>query len=320
MAWRTKNPATLCMLAATWFFSSSAMVGAPAPAQAQVQQSDNRPTLTWAVPPFAPAFITDRSVLTGYAAATQNWFAALMPEYHHTVLHVPLARLLAEMKTGEGDLRCSTTLIPTPDRQEYIVFAKTILLHLPISAVVRASETRLLAPYLDQDGHIELPRLLSDGKLSSAIRIGRSYGSQVDKYLDLHRNASHVMQVADDTKFLRMLKLNRIDWTLYFPSEAEFYRRRQTPDLEIKAIPIAGNTTLLEATIGCADTPAGREAIAKINTIIEQNPSMPWTDFYAEWLSPLDREWFKAAKAQYINSDQFEARLEYRPATGGGDR
>ncbi len=308
MAWHFKNPAKSCMIATACLFSVLASTGV------QAQTPDAPPTMTWTVPPFAPAFITDGDALTGYAADTQNWFAALMPGYHHSVLQVPLARLLAEMKNGEGDLRCSTTLIPTPERQEYIVFAKTILLHLPISAIVRARDTELFDPYLDGEGHLVLSQMLADSDLTTAVRIGRAYGTLVDNYLDVNRESPQVMEVADDTKFLRMLSLNRIDWTLFFPSEAEFYRRDQTPDLEIKAIPIAGNTTLLEATIGCADTPAGQKAIAEINAIIEQYPSMPWTEFYAEWLSPPDREWFNAAKSQYINSDQFEARLEYRPA------
>lgn len=316
MAWRIKSPAKLCMFAIAWFFSAFALTGV----QAQTPTPNTNPTLTWAVPPFAPAFITDRDELTGYAADTQNWFAALMPGYHHSVLQVPLARLLAEMKSGEGELRCSATLIPTPERQEYIVFAKTILLHLPISAIVRARDTELFDPYLDSEDHLVLSQMLADSNLTTAVRIGRAYGTLVDNYLELNHESPQVMEVADDTKFLRMLELQRIDWTLFFPSEAEFYRRRQTPELEIKAIPIAGNTTLLEATIGCADTQAGQKAIAEINAIIEQHPSMPWTEFYAEWLSPPDREWFNAARAQFINSDQFEARLEYRPAANGGDK
>ena len=219
------------------------------------------------------------------------------------------------MKSGPDALRCSTTLIPTDERRQYIAFAKTVLLHLPISVVIRVEDKQRFTPYLDQDGHIDLSRLLADQNMITAVRIGRAYGTQVDKYLAAYREDSHVMHVADDTKFLRMLELERIDWSLYFPSEAEFYRRNNTPDLNIMAIPIKGNTTLLEATIGCADTPAGKKAIAEINDIIDKNPTMPWTDFYANWLSPQDREWFKAARDQFINSDQFEARLQYTPNT-----
>ncbi|NIY76877.1 TIGR02285 family protein [Thalassospira sp. HF15] len=285
------------------------------PHGATAEDTTSDQSFIWTVPAFAPAFITDGDKLDGYAADTQNWFAAQLPQYHHSVLHVPLARLLAEMKSGEGALRCSTTLIPTPERRTYIAFAKTILLHLPISVVIQAADEERFAPYLNAQGHIELDKLLADEQLSTAVRIGRAYGTHVDEHLNRYRHATHVMQVADDTKFLRMLDLDRIDWTLYFPSEAEYYRRQKTPDLEIKALPIAGNTTLLEATIGCAKTPVGKKAIAKINSIIDQNPTMPWTEFYAEWLGPSDREWFYAARDQYIHSEHFETRLEYSPSS-----
>jgi uncharacterized protein (TIGR02285 family) len=273
------------------------------------------PSLIWAVPSFAPAFINDDGQLSGYAADTQNWFAQRLPEYHHSILHVPLARLLAEMKSGAGELRCSTTLIPTPERRAYITFAKTILLHLPISVVIRAADEARFAPYLNDEGHIKIDELLADDELASAVRIGRAYGTRVDGQLNRYRDKDRIMEVAEDTKFVRMLELRRIDWTLYFPSEAEYYRRTQTPDLAIKTLPIAGNTTLLEATIGCAKTPAGKKAIEAINAIIDANPNMPWTEFYAHWLGPGDREWFYAARAQYIHAEHFETRLEYRPST-----
>lgn len=272
-------------------------------------------SLIWAVPSFAPAFINDDGKLSGYAADTQNWFADRLSGYQHQIMHVPLARLLAEMKTGDGELRCSTTLIPTPERRTYIAFAKTILLHLPISVVIRAGDEARFASYLNAEGHIRIEDLLADGQLATAVRIGRAYGTQVDGQLSRYRNTDRIMEVAEDTKFVRMLGLKRIDWTLYFPSEAEYYRRTQTPDLAIKTLPIAGNTTLLEATIGCAKTPAGKKAIAAINAIIDAHPTMPWTDFYAGWLGPDDRAWFYAARDQYIHAEHFETRLEYRPSS-----
>lgn len=285
------------------------------PNGATAEESTSKQSFIWTVPAFAPAFITDGGKLSGYAAYTQNWFAAHLPQYRYSVLHVPLARLLAEMKSGEGAVRCSAALIPTAERRSYIAFAKTVLLHLPISVVIQAADEERFAPYLDAKGHVELDKLLADEQLLTAVRSGRAYGARVDKHLNRYRDAKHVMQVVDDTKFLRMLDLKRIDWTLYFPSEAEYYRRQTTPDLEIKTLPISGNTTLLEATIGCAKTPLGEKAISEINAIINQNPTMPWTEFYADWLAPEDRQWFYAARDQYIHSEHFETRLEYKPSS-----
>ncbi|BDW88115.1 hypothetical protein MACH01_08820 [Thalassospira tepidiphila] len=290
-------------------------LGAFVPHGAAAENAVPDQSLIWAVPSFAPAFIKDYGELSGYAADTQNWFAARLSQYQHRIMHVPLARLLAEMKSGDGELRCSTTLIPTPERRTYITFAKTILLHLPISIVIRAEDESRFAPYLNDEGHIRIEDLLKDDELATAVRIGRAYGTLVDGQLNRYRNTDRIMEVAEDTKFVRMLDLKRIDWTLYFPSEAEFYRRSQTPDLAIKALPIAGNTTLLEATIGCAKTPAGKKAVEAINAIVDAHPTMPWTDYYADWLGASDREWFYAARDQYIHAEHFETRLEYRPSS-----
>lgn len=258
--------------------------------------------LTWAVPPFAPAFITDQSTLTGYAADTQNWFAQHLPDYDHQVLKVPLARLLAEMRNTADGIRCSSTLIPTPDRREYIAFAKTVLLHLPISVVIRATDFDRFKPFLNENGHILLWRLLANADLDAAVRLERAYGGLVDSHLERYRKSDRVIEVADDTKLLKLLALKRIDWTLYFPSEAEYYRRQFTPDQRIMTLPIEGNTNLLEATIGCGNTPQGRAAIARINAIIDANPTMPWTDFYADWLNEQDRNWFRDAREDFIRA------------------
>lgn len=296
----------------------SGLIGLVAlPFMAAVTNADAPGTLTWAVPPFAPAFISEDGKLTGYASDTQNWFAARLDDYQHEIMEVPLARLLAEMRNGAADehpghIRCSTTLIPTDERREYISFAKTILLHLPISVVIRAEDEANFKPFLDEEGHIQLGQLMANGDMTTALRIGRSYGVLIDNYVERYRNAPQIMPVADDSKLLKLLELGRIDWTFYFPSEAEFYRREIAPNQMIKSLPIRGNTNLLEATIGCAKTPAGQQAISRINQIVDTNPDMPWTNFYAAWLSPQDREWFVAARAHYIDPKQFEALLTPR--------
>ncbi|UKV15514.1 transporter substrate-binding domain-containing protein [Thalassospiraceae bacterium SW-3-3] len=296
----------------------SGLIGLVAlPFMAVVANADAPGTLTWAVPPFAPAFISEDGKLTGYASDTQNWFAARLDDYQQEIMEVPLARLLAEMRNGAADdhpghIRCSTTLIPTDERREYISFAKTILLHLPISVVIRAEDEENFKPFLDEEGHIQLGKLMANGDMTTALRIGRSYGALIDNYVERYRNAPQIMRMADDSKLLKLLELGRIDWTFYFPSEAEFYRRETAPNQMIKSLPIRGNTNLLEATIGCAKTPAGQQAIARINQIVATNPDMPWTNFYAAWLSPQDREWFVAARAHYIDPKQFEALLTPR--------
>jgi uncharacterized protein (TIGR02285 family) len=286
------------------------------PFMAATANADVPDTLIWTVPPFAPAFISEDGKLTGYAADTQNWFIARLGDYQHRIQEVPLARLLAEMRDSSNpenehnNARCSTTLIPNDERRNYISFAKTILLHLPISVVIRAGDEQNFKPFMDEDGHIQLTQLMANREMATALRIGRSYGALIDNYVERYRKAPQIMPVADDSKLLKLLAMGRIDWIFYFPSEAEFYRRDVTPHQQIKSLPIRGNTNLLEATIGCAKTPVGQQAITRINQIVDTNPDMPWTNFYAAWLSPQDREWFLSARAQYIDPKQFEALLQ----------
>ncbi|MDP2698686.1 hypothetical protein [Thalassospira sp.] len=249
--------------------------------------------LTWAAPVFPPAFIEDGAGLSGYGAQTQNWFTERLPDYRHNNVILPISRILAEIRNGT--LVCSSSLIPTEDRKSYISFADTILLHLPVTVIIRETDRDRFAGYLDANGHLDFSSLVSDTSLRAALRSGRAYGPAIDTILDHIPQTAHITRISNDDKFLALLDLKRIDWTLFFPSEIEYFRRQINPQTGFTTLPVAGNTDLLQATYGCSNTPAGQAAIAAINDIVDDHPDMPWTHFYATWLSDADRAWYANA-------------------------
>ena len=59
-------------------------------------------------------------------------------------------------------------LIPNDERRNYISFAKTILLHLPISVVIRAGDEQNFKPFMEEDGHIQLAQLMANREMATA--------------------------------------------------------------------------------------------------------------------------------------------------------
>ncbi|PKR53142.1 TIGR02285 family protein [Thalassospira marina] len=243
--------------------------------------------LTWAIPPFPPAYIEEHGEITGYAAQTQQWLMDRLPQYHHVAKRVPLARLLAEMRSDE--LRCSLTLIPTEERKEYIYFAKPIMISLAPSVIVLKRQLPAFRPYLNARNEVELDRLLGDISMNVALRHGRSYGEFIDKIVARHRSQTNIITVGSDEKFIQLLEMGRLDWAMYLPTEAEYHHRKANTPGEILSLPIANAKPYIEATMGCSKTRAGKQAIEDVNAILDAYPQRPWLRFYQAWVPPGDR-------------------------------
>jgi uncharacterized protein (TIGR02285 family) len=245
------------------------------------------PQLVWAIPPFPPAFIERHGQISGYGIEVQNWFSGRLSGYRQKNARVPLARLLAEMRGPQ--LRCSSVLLETPERRKYIYFSQPVLMHLPLSVVIRTADISLFRPMINARGEINLDLLLANRSLESAVRIGRSYGATIDQALDRAGKNTNIMRIGADDKLIRLLALKRLDWVFAFPSEAEYQRRQARLDISLESIPIAGNPPILRGTFGCSKTPEGKKVIDQVNRIIDANPDRPWQSLYADWLSPQDK-------------------------------
>ncbi|WP_139833882.1 hypothetical protein [Thalassospira alkalitolerans] len=261
-------------------------------------------SMIWALTPLPPAMIEKDGKIVGYGVDILDWFIARMPAITHTKEIVPLARLMQKM-TMPGTV-CNIGLVPTPERRQFLIFSKAVLPHLPVALITRADKTADLGPFRDDNSNIKLADLLASGRFHGAVRTSRSYGPAIDPILQQFAGTPVLEQVGNDAHFLSMIELGREEWTLYFPAEAEYYRRNSAPELEFISSPIAGNSDPLPASISCTRTTMGAMIIQKIDAIVATAPDMPWTDFYARSLSKSDQRWFEKAQEQFVaNSGDF---------------
>ncbi|WP_430472811.1 hypothetical protein ACQ0MK_12045 [Thalassospira lucentensis] len=254
--------------------------------------------IVWALTPLPPAMLETNGKITGYGVDILDWFADQLPDYTHHKEIVPLARLLKTI-TGAGTF-CNIGLNPTPERQKILHFTHTILPHLPVSLIVDASRDHKLKPFLVENGQVDLDLMITEGKLNGGLRSKRSYGPVIDRIVHDHKDNPRISQIGNDANFLQLIALGRMDWTLYLPAEAEYYRRTKLPDTVFSSWQIAGNNQLLPASIACSKTATGNEIVTAINAMVAQHPDMPWTKFYSSSLSNADQVRYQQALKRYV--------------------
>lgn len=254
--------------------------------------------IVWALTPLPPAMSEKDGKIVGYGVDILDWFADRLPDYSHKVEIIPLPRLIQTF-TGPGTI-CNIGLQQTPERRKILYFSKAVLPHLPVHMIVDARHSDLLTPYLDYEGKVNLERVIARGDMEGALRRKRSYGAFIDAVISRHQNDPHLSLLGKDTHFLQLIAMSRLDWTLYFPDEAEFHRRVQTPDAEFASFEISGNNPLLHASIACSKTEDGKSAVAAIDALVEKHPDMPWVRFYAASLSDRDRIRYEAALKRHF--------------------
>ena len=258
------------------------LVGAGMPAHAQTKQP-----VTWALTPLPPAMLEKDGAIVGYGVDILDWFAARLPDYQHQKEIIPLPRLVKTI-TGPGTY-CNIGMNPTEERKKFLHFSEAVLPHLPVSLITNPHREEQIKPFLNPDGEIDLERMITFGKLNGALRSQRSYGATIDAILRRNINNPGLSFIGNDANFLQLIALGRLDWTLYLPAEAEYYRRTKLPGEIFSSWHIAGNDHLMPASIACSKTVVGDAIVAAINTLVKDNPDMPWTRFYASSLSEQDQ-------------------------------
>lgn len=263
-------------------------------------QTGEKQSVTWTLTPLPPAMLEKDGQIVGYGVDILNWFSSRLPQYNHIREIVPLPRLLKAI-TGPGTF-CNIGMNSTPERREFLHFSNAVLPHLPVSLITKAERNEQFKPFINKDGEVDLERMIAFGKMNGALRSQRSYGPVIDAILRRNINNPGLSFIGNDANFLQLISLGRLDWTLYLPAEAEFYRRAKLPAEMFASWHIAGNDHLMPASISCSKTATGDAIVAAINRLAKDNPDMPWTRFYASALSRQDKQHYEQKLQAYIRN------------------
>lgn len=291
----TLGPKRIAVLAAILLFGAVAPL-TDAKAHLKIQPyeptSEGKEAVTWIIDPIAPAFYMKDGEIAGYGAAAIDWFIRRIAHHKVNIVALPRGRAFEEMRAtnfSTGRTVCIAGTLKTPDRAKTFFFSKTVISQFPISIITRADRKADFAPFLNDEGAVDLKALIAHAGLFSLLESDRSYGPRVDAVLSDSKAENKLQQTRLSVNMIKMLELRRLDWFLAYPIEAEFHRMTTAPALEIASFPIAGAERMLDVKLACSATRLGRHIINHVDNLMMIYPDMPWAAGYVHLLSAEDK-------------------------------
>jgi len=216
-----------------------------------------------------------------------------IPQYRHEFVDAGLPRFEALVR--QGQTLCSTLHVRTPERLSWLYFTS---LHAPLFSrqlhvVVRRDR---LAQFEQTDAPgqpLRLAEILQRQDLVGLLPRGRAFGPRIDGLLQAAgEQAPKTMVTGRATHLLTMLRAQRMDYTLEYPSVVSDYLSTASAGVDLLSLPIAEGRSTAVATAACSRTPEGRRQIEAIDQAVRKLAQDPQREVWIRnWRGPhLDEQ------------------------------
>jgi uncharacterized protein (TIGR02285 family) len=211
-------------------------------------------------------------------------------------MDVSIPRGLANLSNGVE--ACFGGVLMTPEREKFAYYSLMFQL-MPLQLIVRPEAVSRVPR--NEKGEVLPATLFDRSDLRGIVEPQRSYGAVADTLLKLrgpHSGISSVIRSDSGSSTLKMLMVNRADYTLEYDAILA-YQQGRSPELKasgLKALPIAGSMGPLVG-IACPRTEWGREAIKKIDALMVKISRRPeYRNALNRWLTPEPVRHYKASQ------------------------
>lgn len=255
-------------------------------------------SLNWFIVDIPPVYIIEEGKpVGGYGEESMRFVMDKLPQYEHSVDTMNLSRGLNHLR--EGKHTSFSTLLKNSERDKFIEFSIPAQLVLPLHLIVREEAFPAIQQYVDENGEVDLNRMLVAGKNSLGIASGRSYSHLIDEILAKHEGHPNIyfrssMNVSSG--LLHMLQIGRLDCILEFPVTVGFilkkgYKDHSDPHKKLISLPIKGMPHFFKTHFAAPKSDWGKILIKRINEILRKHrTSDEFIEFYGAWLSGATRE------------------------------
>lgn len=203
-------------------------------------------------------------------------------------VHAIAPRIEMEMRKADG-VRCTTGLLQTPVREQYLIFSRPYMKILPNGMITLKHWLPHLKQYLNGNQAIQLGKLLQNPYRRLGISQSRVFGGTINSVLQPYLDAktSNVVTLSGITN-LKMLRSGRIDAFLGYPFDE--YDSGGVPSEAMRDtafLPVVEGGGLLPAVIACQRTPEGQQAIDVFNSnLADKTWQRSLLAAYEFWLTP----------------------------------
>jgi uncharacterized protein (TIGR02285 family) len=203
----------------------------------------------------------------GFVQKSLNLIIEKLPEYQHVMPIASIGRAMSDMKSGK--LVCHPALYITKERKKYITFSQASM----ISPSNRLIARRGSLDKFVKNGSVDLNEILQNGKFTFALVKSRSYAEEVDKKLAQYLKDENITLIAntDLTAIFHMIRLSRVDLTILYPFELEYYLKNN-PEVseQFSTYKLKGVAPYYIGAIACPKNEWGNNIIGKIDNILNE--------------------------------------------------
>lgn len=232
---------------------------------------------------------------------------AALPDIQHEILPLPYSRISKLLEAGEKV--CFPCMIHKPQANQKAQYSQPVIIYPPHVLITTATtKRRLLYKYGEP---IPLQQLLADNNYLLALHKSRRFGDTLQPLLDANPAPSNRMLNSNadlgPTTLLRMVSLERAEYTIDYPSILRFYNLQNTA---LEAIDIAENQQeRVLGAIGCsasAPDDFAKRALAQINPALKRqvlhNPE--YKQRMSRWFGQHNKDYWSNYKQLILQQPQ----------------
>ena len=259
--------------------------------------------ITWYRADFPPVSMpSGEHAEQGFFDKTMHLLIDNLHEYSHQFRTANFKRIMLEIEKKNNV--CCPSLYKTKERERFVSFSIPAMVVLPNGIISSLKHRSKLASHLDADGKLSLESLLKDDRITIGISNGRKYSGGIDQILDRHAGQKNILVRSGDDVFrglMNMMHMGRIDCLIGYPVEAGYFTRENEELNDFVYYPIKESTVpFTVGHIGCPNNEWGNTIIKKIDTLVKENRSGKFIDFYGEWLDDKTRLAHKRMAKEYF--------------------
>ena len=217
----------------------------------------------------------------GYADKVEAVTRSGLTDFTHSTEWVPPARMNLMMKSGGP--YCTSGMSYTEQRAGFMRFTPPIGWIHSYGVILRRTAFGRFAGFLDKEERIDLTRL-AKADLRAGLILGRSYGHTSDRALKMVQTARRASEVNSFDTVLRMLQARRIDYTLGYLEELNYFAEQPN---EYVFLPVKDTTALIPISCSCSRAPSADAAFAAILRVHDEyHIASIFQQEYERWLTP----------------------------------
>jgi uncharacterized protein (TIGR02285 family) len=224
--------------------------------------------ITWLMPELPPLSIkVDGAPSNGVTDLQMKYITSKLPRTQNFFIFANPDRMWYMMDNGSHN--CLASAIYTKDRSKHYSYTLTGIRTPPMLIVSGEVLSRV---ELNNNGEVDLEKLLANKNLNGLVPKQRSYGGFVDHIIQTRPNDSN-LRITTQANFgeniFGMITAHRTDYSLMFDFEIAYLKTVKNERIDaVKILPIQGNNQLLYSGIVCPGNEWGKETIKKIEAIV----------------------------------------------------